>query len=260
MSARPPPGQGEHRDRLIAPASHAAELPLQQEVWWTTSQRLGRITGGERPLSWARRHGARPRREQRDMTATTGTRATSTDREDELIRWADELGAAIAPFAGQHDRDGTFVTEAFDVLRSSGYLALPVPEELGGRGATIRETAMTQRHLARWCGSTALASSMHLHVTLFTAWRYRRQVPGAEATLRRIAAEGLVLVSTGGNDWMEPNGTAVRVDGGYRVNGRKVFASQAPVGDVMSTAFTHDDPAEGRRIIGMSVPVRAPGV
>ena len=69
---------------------------------------------------------------------TTDARPTVTDREDDLVRWADELGATIAPFASQHDRDGTFVTEAYDLLRSSGYLALPVPEELGGRGATIR--------------------------------------------------------------------------------------------------------------------------
>jgi acyl-CoA dehydrogenase len=193
------------------------------------------------------------------MTATTGTRATSTDREDELIRWADELGAAIAPFAGQHDRDGTFVTEAFDVLRSSGYLALPVPEELGGRGATVRETAMAQRHLARWCGSTALASAMHLHVTLFTAWRYRRGLPGAEATLRRVAEEGLVLVSTGGADFTRPRGKAVPVDGGYRVSGHKVFCSQVPVGDVFSTMFALENDG-APLVLNMAVPVRADGV
>ena len=59
---------------------------------------------------------------------------------------------------------------------------------------------MVQRELARHCGSTALASAMHQHVTAFTAWRYRRGLPGAEATLRRVAEEGIVLVSTGGGD------------------------------------------------------------
>ena len=60
---------------------------------------------------------------------------------------------------------------------------------------------MVQRELARHCASTALASAMHQHVTTFTAWRYRRGLPGAEATLRRVADEGIVLVSTGGADW-----------------------------------------------------------
>ena len=41
---------------------------------------------------------------------------------------------------------------------------------------------------------------MHQHVVCFTAWRYRRGLPGAEATLRRVAEEGILLVSTGGGD------------------------------------------------------------
>jgi alkylation response protein AidB-like acyl-CoA dehydrogenase len=193
------------------------------------------------------------------MTASPDAPPSSTDREAQFTQWADELGEAIRPYAEAHDRDGTFVSEAFELLRSSGYLALPVPEELGGRGASIRETAMAQRHLARWCGSTSLASSMHLHVTLFTAWRYRRGLPGAEATLRRVAEEGIVLVSTGGADFTRPRGRAVAVDGGFRVSGRKSFCSQVPAGDVFSTMFVLDD--DGTPVVlNMAVPVRAEGV
>ncbi len=195
------------------------------------------------------------------MTAGTMTRPTTdaTDREAELIQWAAELGASIEPFAAAHDRDGTFVTEAFEVLRSSGFLAIAVPEELGGRGASVREVAMAQRELAKHCGSTALASSMHQHVTLFTVWRHRRGLPGAEATLRRVAAENIVLVSTGGADFTNPRGRAVPAEGGYRVTGRKVFASQVPVGDVFSTMFVLDDNGTPT-VLNMAVPVRSEGV
>ena len=144
-------------------------------------------------------------------------------------------------------------------MRESGYLALAVPEELGGRGATIRQVAMAQRELARHCASTALASVMHHHVVLFTAWRYRRGLPGAEATLRRVADEGIVLVSTGGADLTRPRGTAEKVEGGYQVSGRKVFASQAPVGTVLSTMFPYDDPDEGRIVLNMAVPMASDG-
>jgi alkylation response protein AidB-like acyl-CoA dehydrogenase len=185
---------------------------------------------------------------------------SAIDRERELVAWAAELGAKIAPFAAEHDRDGTFVTEAYDLLRSSGYLALAVPEELGGRGATERQVCMAQRELARHCASSALASVMHHHLVLFTAWRFRRGLPGAEGTLRRVADEGIVLVSTGGADFTRPRGTAERVEGGFKVSGRKIFASQSPVGTAMSTMFAHEDPEEGLIVLNMSVPMADDGI
>jgi alkylation response protein AidB-like acyl-CoA dehydrogenase len=152
------------------------------------------------------------------------------------------------------------VQESFDHLRDAGLLSIAVPRELGGDGATIRQVAMVQRELAKYCASTALATSMHQHVTTFTAWRYRRELPGAEATLRRIANEGIVLVSTGGADFTNPRGTATKVDGGYLVSGRKVFASQSVAGTVLSTMFAYDDAERGLRVLNMAVPLGSDGV
>jgi alkylation response protein AidB-like acyl-CoA dehydrogenase len=191
---------------------------------------------------------------------TTMLQTDANSREAELVAWADELGAKIAPHAADHDRDGSFVTEAYDLLKSSGYLALAVPTELGGHGATIRQVAMAQRALAHHCASTALASVMHHHVVLFTSWRYRRELPGAEATLRRVADEGIVLVSTGGADLTRPRGKAEKTDGGFLVSGRKIFASQSPVGAAMSTMFPYDDPEEGPIVLNLAVPMTGEGV
>jgi acyl-CoA dehydrogenase len=151
------------------------------------------------------------------------------------------------------------VTEAFDLLRSSGYLALPVPRELGGPGATVAEITRAQAELARHCASTALASSMHLHVVATNVHRWRHGQTAVEPMLKRVANEGIVVVSTGGTDGAFPSGTAVRVDDGWRVSGRKTFASQAPVGDVVSTWFPTEGPGE-REILGMGIPMSAPGL
>jgi alkylation response protein AidB-like acyl-CoA dehydrogenase len=180
--------------------------------------------------------------------------------EQELVDRAAAVGPALAAAAAKHDVEGTFVEEGLQALRDAGLIALAVPTELGGLGATPRQVAMVQRELARHCGSTALATSMHQHVTAFTAWRFRRDMPGAEATLRRVADEGLLLVSTGGGDFTRPKGEARKVDGGYRVSGRKQFASLSSYGDVLSTMFAFDDPEQGQRVLNMAVPVRAEGV
>jgi len=187
---------------------------------------------------------------------TTITQRQVTD----LTQRAAAVGATLAEHAARHDTDGTFVTEAYQALRDAGLLKAGVPVELGGDGATIAELTGLQRELAHHCGSAALASAMHQHVVAFTAWRYRRNLPGAEATLRRVAEEGIVLVSTGGGDYTHPRGEAVKVDGGYRVSGRKRFASQSGHGTVMATMFTYDDPEQGRRVLNVAVPLASAGV
>lgn len=199
------------------------------------------------------------------MTTTAQPRTATTPSDHDaapgsLVERARTIGPRLAEHATRHDVDGTFVTEAYDALRGAGLLKAAVPLELGGEGATIRELAALQRELAHHCGATALASSMHQHVVAFTAWRYRRGLPGAEATLRKVADDGLLLVSTGGGDFTHPRGEAVPVEGGYRVSGRKRFASQSRHGSVMSTMFVLDDAEQGRRVLNVAVPLAAEGV
>jgi len=109
------------------------------------------------------------------MTLTETTRpatdTTPAPSDDELIARAAACRPVLAANAEAHDRDGSWVGDSFDHLRDVGLLAIGVPVELGGAGATIRQVAMVQRELAKADGSTALASSMHQHVTSFTARR-----------------------------------------------------------------------------------------
>lgn len=177
-----------------------------------------------------------------------------TDDDLELVAWAASFGPVLEAHAADHDADGSWVEESFAALQAGGMLTLAVPRELGGMGATIGQITLVERELARHCGSTALAMSMHQHVTAFTAWRWRRGLPGAEATLQRVAGGETVLASTGGGDFATPRGQAVRVDGGYRVSGTKRFVSQSPVAAAMSTMFTYDDPERGPRVLNMAVP------
>jgi alkylation response protein AidB-like acyl-CoA dehydrogenase len=179
------------------------------------------------------------------------------DRIEEL---AAEVATAARPHADRHDAEGSFVVEGVAAARESGYLAAPVPAELGGAGAGTAEMCEGQRVLGRACGSTALATSMHVHVVLAAAWRWRHGQTAAEPLLRRVADEGLIVASTGGNDWLVPSTVATPVDGGWRVNGRKAFTSLAPAAGAMATFAVVGEPADGAEVLAFGCPLTAPGV
>jgi alkylation response protein AidB-like acyl-CoA dehydrogenase len=177
-----------------------------------------------------------------------------------IMKLASEVAGAAAPHADRHDLEGSFVEEAVDTARDIGYLAAPVPEELGGRGALTSDIVEAQQLIAKACGSTGLALSMHLHVVLAAAWRWRRGDTVVEPMLRRVADERIVVVSTGGNDWTRPTAVATPVEGGWTVSGRKTFASLAPAGDLAATFAVIGLPAPGAEVIGFSAPLNAPGI
>ena len=180
--------------------------------------------------------------------------------DDRFVGLAAELGEQFAPRAAEHDRKNTFVAENFEILREAGYTRLAVPEELGGMGASMRQVCYSQEELARYCGSTALAVNMHLYLTLTNVYRWRQGAAPAEALLRRVASDGLLLMTSGGSDGIWPSATAVKEDGGYRVRGRKAFCSQAPLADVLTTMAAYDDPEEGRVVLAIGVPTGSEGV
>ncbi|TNC47232.1 acyl-CoA dehydrogenase [Rubellimicrobium rubrum] len=178
-----------------------------------------------------------------------------------LAEKAKILGSAFEDRAQALDDTDTFAAENFADLKAAGFLEAGVPAELGGGGADIPELSLMLRTLARHCGSTALALAMHTHQVAIPAWRWRHQGVGAvEPLLRRIAAEKLVLVSTGGSDWVGGGGDAIPVEGGYRIQARKVFSSSAPVGDLMMTMAVLRDGDGGDQVLHFAVPLRSPHV
>ena len=190
------------------------------------------------------------------MTITTST-PTVTD----WIATTKALAADFATRAAEHDADDTFVAENYAKLRESRLFSAPVPAELGGGGATFAQHCEIIRTLGRACGSTALAYSMHSHLLQALLWRHRHAaVPAAEPLLRRIAKDELVLVSTGGSDWLEGSGTLTKENGSYTFSGRKIFGSGSLSGDLLLTTGIYDDPEKGPTVLHFGVDMHGPGV
>jgi len=170
------------------------------------------------------------------------------------------LGAEFAKCAAAVDAEDRFVAENYADLKASGLLSAGVPVEMGGAGASHAEMCNVVRELGRHCGSTALAFSMHTHQVMTNAWRWRHSNAPVEALLKRIAAENIVLLSSGGSDWLQGSGTATRVDGGFRIDARKIFTSGAPAGDLLLTSAVYDDPEAGPTVLHFGVPMTSDAV
>jgi alkylation response protein AidB-like acyl-CoA dehydrogenase len=135
--------------------------------------------------------------------------ATATPRA--VADVAQELGPVFARHAGEAADEDQFVADNFTLLKSSGLVEAGVPKELGGGGASIDELAAMLRTLAHHCPSTALAFSMHTHQVAIPAWRWTHQkVAAVEPLLKRVAAERIILLSSGGSDWIAGSGKAER--------------------------------------------------
>ncbi|MDQ3790681.1 MAG: acyl-CoA/acyl-ACP dehydrogenase, partial [Actinomycetota bacterium] len=184
----------------------------------------------------------------------------TTTTVDSFTDLAARIGAVAEEHAAEHDRDATFVTEAYDAMREHGYLRMAVPTELGGLGASMRDVCHAQRELASHDGATALSVAMHQYLTLVQVYRYRKGAPDAAGVLRRIAEDGIVIATSGGSDWLWPTTKAVPVDGGFLVTGRKVFCSQSPGATVVATCAVLGEPGEDAQVLHFSVPFAAPGV
>lgn len=158
---------------------------------------------------------------------------------------ARELGPIFARRAQKTADEDLFVREDFADLKAAGLVEAGVPVEFGGGGADIDELAAMLRTLAYHCGSTALAFSMHTHQVAIPAWRWTHQkATPVEPLLRRIAKERILLVSSGGSDWIAGSGKAEKVDGGYRITARKIFTSAAPLGNLLMTGAVCEETGE----------------
>ena len=209
-----------------------------------------------------------------DLTGVqTGELHAETAAGADMVDAATRLGMEFAEGAIAHDRDGTFAVEHLDKLRAEGFLVAPVPTELGGGGVTsIHDVLVASSRLARGDPATAIGVNMHLAglINLVRSWRTslgRRDEPTAARLadgLRLVVAADVVFAAAASEpspqDLTRPATTATRAEGGWAVNGRKVFATMAPFATVLSVAVSFVD-GRGRDRYGFAlVPTATPGV
>ncbi|HET9585576.1 MAG TPA: acyl-CoA dehydrogenase family protein [Bradyrhizobium sp.] len=146
------------------------------------------------------------------------------------------LASEFAARAAQYDRDASFPFENFKELSEAGLLALTVPTALGGAGAGARDAARIIGIFGKADPSTALVLSMHYiqHLVMARSTRW----PGRlSRKLAREAVEGVALINAlrvepdlgsparGGL----PATIARKTETGWRLSGRKIYSTGAPI-------------------------------
>jgi alkylation response protein AidB-like acyl-CoA dehydrogenase len=203
-----------------------------------------------------------------------------SDVQAELIDKARRFGRRVLrPRAAKYDREASFPIENFRDMHGEGLLAICVPKEEGGLGAGFQTYCLAAAELGRYCGATALSWNMHVCSTLWSgaladdlemsaqdrAEHNRRR----RIHYRRILERGAVYAqpfSEGGAAaaGAAAFGTEARpVEGGFIVNGKKIFASLSGAADyygVLCTERGEGQKASQRNTLYLAIPADSDGV
>ena len=203
-----------------------------------------------------------------------------TAEQTRLIETVRALGRErFAPRAHRYDLEASFPFENYADLRAAGLLGLTIPARHGGLGADYATYALVSAELGRWCGATALTFNMHACTMLWSS-QMADDLPmlDAERALHerrrgalyaRVIRDGAVFAQP----FSEPNSaaaagqapfgtTARKVDGGWRVNGVKHFASLSGAAQYYGLLCTEERAGAApsvRDTLYLAVPADAPG-
>lgn len=165
-----------------------------------------------------------------------------TDQQAELSQIARDMGQDVMHArAARYDREAIFPTENFQDFAKNGLLGIAIPKEYGGHGADFKTYMLTATEIGRYCGATALTFNMHVCSCLWSGALLDTldYDPGLKADhhakrelhYRRILDQGKIYAqpfSEGGDAAAGKTAfgtTALRTEGGWIVNGKKIFAS-----------------------------------
>jgi alkylation response protein AidB-like acyl-CoA dehydrogenase len=168
--------------------------------------------------------------------ASAAVRPAVPPSEAEIIARASQLAGRFAERAAVHDRDASFPFENFEDLSEAGLLSLTIPVALGGAGAGALTVASVLRIFGKADPSTALVLSMH-YIQHFVMARNAHWPARLVRKLAKESVDGIALINAlrvepelgsparGGL----PATIARRTETGWRLTGRKIYSTGAPI-------------------------------
>ena len=138
----------------------------------------------------------------------------------------------------EHDRSGEWPVEFHKAFAEAGWLGIAMPESVGGAGLGITEAAIMMQAVAESGAGLSGASAIHgpvfglEPVILFgTEEQQQRMIPPILSGEERMCFA--VTEPNTGLDTTSLKTRAERVPGGYKVNGEKIWITNAHIADRM---------------------------
>jgi len=176
------------------------------------------------------------------------------------------LAADFATRAAEHDRDASHPVENYERLRAEGFVELTVPRAWGGAGANFLDHTIAYEALGQGCPSTALAFNMHASVVMPVLLSADVPVSAKQHVADLVVRQRRLI----GGNFSEPGTTSLigerplsararKVDGGYSLSGRKMFASMLQAADQVMVMAYPDGATNPHAGVLLLVPRDAPG-
>jgi len=188
-----------------------------------------------------------------------------TDVEAQVVTMARALGReVVAPVARDGDRTGRFPEEVVRALASAGFLAVNVPEALGGAGAGPVAYALAMTEIAAADCAVAVTMGVTNMVGELIA-RYGTPEQAERCCPRLASGEWLAgafaLSEPGaGSDPAAMTTRATRRGGGWVLNGQKQWITSGDRAGVL-VVWARDDPGAGTKgITAFLVEAGTPGL
>ncbi|MGE0288341.1 MAG: acyl-CoA dehydrogenase family protein [Bradyrhizobium sp.] len=154
-----------------------------------------------------------------------------------IVRFAADEMAALVRDAEENE---VFPKQLFRKWAELGLLGVRYPEADGGSGFDKVSDCIVREEMSRVCQSFSASWSAHTHLALWPIWR-----AGTPQQKARFFVPGLAGEKIGGFGLSEPDGgsdvramrtRADKVDGGWRLNGSKLYITNAPMADFLMLA------------------------
>jgi len=204
-----------------------------------------------------------------------------TPQQEALCTAARELASSrFVDRAPGYDKAASFPIENYQDLHDAGLLGVCIPKSHGGHGASLKTYMLMAAEIGRYCGATALTFNMHVSSCLWSGELIdqleldeelmSKHRDNRDRHYQRILKDGAIYAqpfSEGGAAAAGKSAfatTALKTEGGWIINGKKIFASlsgHANYYGALCTELEHaDSEHQQKNTLYIAIPADAKGV